>query len=136
MPAIEYESLMQNYLDGVIALCEAEEWPSYIESRETTWRALSAPGSFTVVAVHGERVVGSAQVLSDGVISGCLALVLVAKGYRRQGIGQRLVEEAFWRSGAKRLDVISIGADEFYRSIPHREYPGFRVYPGYKPDGS
>ena len=76
-------------------------------------------------------MVGFAQMQSDGLIQAHLSLIVVARGRRGQGIGRRLIEDAFARCGAKRVDLLSTeDADAFYRSFAHREHPGFRLYPG------
>ena len=95
---------------------------------EITWEALTAPGVCTVVSVEGDEVVGFAQMQSDGHIQAHLSLVLVAPRHRRKGIGRRLIAEAFVRSGAKRVDLVTEGADEFYRSFKHKELSGYRLY--------
>lgn len=45
----------------------------------------------TLVAVDGERVVGFARALGDGVGNGYIATVVVDGAYRRQGVGRALV---------------------------------------------
>ena len=126
---MQYRLVNRDDLDGIIRLCESEGWPSYTEDRELTWRALTAPGVYTVVAVETDEVVGFAHLQSDGVIQAHLSLLAVASHRRRQGIGRRLVEEAFARGGGKRVDLLSEGSDAFYRSFSHRQLPGFRLYP-------
>jgi len=127
---MEYVTLDRRHLGGVIRLCEAENWASYTAATEQTWQALTAPGSHTIVAVDDDLVVGFAQVQSDGMVQAHLSLIAVAPDQRRRGIGRRLVEEAFRRSGAQRIDLVSTeGADDFYRSFSHRSFPGFRIYP-------
>jgi ribosomal protein S18 acetylase RimI-like enzyme len=82
------------------------------------------------VAVENDVVVGFAQVQTDGVVQAHLTLIAVAANQRRRGIGRRLIEETFRRSGAQRIDLVSTeGADDFYRSFSHRSFPGFRIYP-------
>lgn len=127
---ILYEPIARLRLAGVIDLCKAEGWASYTEDVETTWKALVAPGVITIVAVEGEDVLGVAQMLTDGHIQAHLSLILVGPAHRRKGIAKRLVEEAFARSGAKRLDLVTDSADEFYRSFKHHEWSGYRIYPG------
>ena len=126
---MQYRLVMQDDLDGIIALCAAEGWPSYTANRDLTWRALTAPGVCTVVAVEGGEVVGFAQMQSDGVLQAHLSLIAVARQWRRQGVGRRLVEEALRRGGGKRVDLLSEGGDDFYRAFSHRQLPGFRIYP-------
>lgn len=55
------------HLDGVMALFAAEGW-SYAEDEGRCWRALSAAGSTSVVALVDDAVAGVAHVLSDGEI--------------------------------------------------------------------
>ncbi len=128
--AVDYVPIAREHLDGVIRLCEIEQYPSYIQDAERTWRALTAPGVCTVVAVQNNRVVGFAQMQSDGLIQAHLTLIVVDRDLRRRGIGAQLVRAAFVRSGGQRVDLLSPeGADAFYRSFEHQEFPGFRIYP-------
>jgi ribosomal protein S18 acetylase RimI-like enzyme len=127
---LNYADFLREHLDGVVAICREEGWPSYATDREITWRALTAPGVSAVVALEDSKVVGFAYLQSDGVIQAHLTLVAVARACRRKGIGRRPIEEAFARSGAQRIDLVSTeGADDFYRSFRHRAFPGFRIYP-------
>ena len=124
------EPLDRRHLDAVMALCRAEGWDSYVEHPEITWRALTAPGVCTLVAVEGRDVVGFVQIQSDGVIQAHLSLIVVAPPRRRRGMGRRLIEEALGRAGAKRIDLLCTErADGFYRSFEHRTFPGYRIYP-------
>jgi GNAT superfamily N-acetyltransferase len=52
-------------------------------------------------------------VLGDREIQAYLAILVVAEAHRREGVAQRLVEEALARTRCLRLDVISC-ADPFY----------------------
>jgi ribosomal protein S18 acetylase RimI-like enzyme len=129
-----YESFDRHHLDEVIGLCKAEGWLSYTKDSQTAWRALTAPGSHTVVAVESEEVVGFVQVQSDGVLQAHLSLLCVAKEHRRRGVGRRLVRGAFARCGAKRIDLVSMeDADAFYRSFNHKQGVGYRLYPDVDP---
>lgn len=127
---INYEPVSRESLPGVMALLEAEEWASYTRDSDLSWRALTAPGCTTVVALDGERVVGVARMLSDGQIVSFLSVIIVHPDYRRRGIGRALVRDAFKRTGAKRgVDLVTDSADAFYRSFAHHEFRGFRIYP-------
>lgn len=131
---MDYHAFSEEHLPGVIRLCEAEGWPSFPADPAQALRALTAPGVVTIVAVDDGQVVGFAQMLTDGEIQAYLCLVAVAAEARGHGIGRQLVDEAFVRSGAKRVDLIALDASEgFYRSFQHRTMPGFRLYP--KADG-
>jgi ribosomal protein S18 acetylase RimI-like enzyme len=104
---INYERFARHHLDGVIELCRGEGWDSYLQDRERTFRALSAPGVITIVVTNGGAVCGFAQILTDGEIRAYLTDVAVSADARRQGIGTRLIEEAFARAGARYLDLLS-----------------------------
>lgn len=119
-----------DHLDGVLALCRRQGWPSLPDNPVRALRALQAPGVTTVVACDGPMVVGFAQLLSDGEIQAYLALLLVAERYRRRGIARKLVTEGLGRAGGMRVDLLSDEeSTEFYRSLPHRSFDGFRLYP-------
>ena len=129
--AIKYIPIERRHLDGIIRLCEAEPWPSYIKDPGFTWRILTAPGVHTLVAEENEEVIGFVQMQTDGGIQAHLSLILIARNRRREGIGSRLICEAFARSGAERVDLITEDAPDFYRSFAHKEWYGFRIYPQY-----
>ena len=128
---IRYASIKKKYLIDVINLCRAENWPSYIDNSEITWRVLTAPGVTTMVAIDSDKVVGFVQLQSDGLIQAHLSLILVDKEYRRQGIGTSLIKEAFAKSGGKRIDLTTDDMPDFYRSLNHKEWFGFRIHPQY-----
>jgi ribosomal protein S18 acetylase RimI-like enzyme len=115
-------------LDGVLALCRAEGWPSLPADPARAARILTNPGVTTSVAVEGPTVVGFAYVLSDGAVAAYLASMAVAADHRRRGVGTRLIQDAFARCGAERLDTLS-DADEFYEQLLHHRWSGFRLYP-------
>ena len=116
-------------LDPVIALCAAEGWPSFPEDPARALRALTAPGVTTMVAVDGERVVGFAQLVSDGEIQAHLSLIAVAPANRRQGLALKMLQEGLARAGGLRIDLITDSAPEFYAALPHVRMHGFRIYP-------
>ena len=127
---VGYEEIQRKHLNGIISLCQAEGYPSYIEDTDLTWQVLTAPGVTTSVAVEGDNVVGFIQMQSDGQIQAHLSLILVDPDHRRQGIGRRLVEDAFASTGGKRVDLITDSTDDFYRSFEHKEnWHGYRIYP-------
>lgn len=132
-PSIRYELIQKNHLAGILDLCKAEDWPSYTEDSEKSWRVLTAPGVWTVVALKGEEVVGFIEMQSDGIIQAHISAIMVTPSYRGRGIGTRLVKEAFRRCGAKRVDIITDSADEFYRSFKHQCWSGYRIYPDLEP---
>ena len=129
--AIEYVPVEHAHLAGVVELFDAEGWSAYARDPAITWRALTAPGSVALVAVEDGALVGIVQMLSDGVIQAFMTVLIVAPDCRRRGVGRRLVEEAFARCGAKRVDLSTDDdAGDFYRAFRHHELRSFRIYPG------
>lgn len=121
----------EEHLSAVLRLCEAEGWPSFPTDPARAVRALTAPGVVTVVAVEDGEVVGFAQMLTDGELQAYLCGVAVATAARGRGIGRKLIEDAFVRSGAQRVDLLALDESEsFYRSFRHRTLSGYRIYPG------
>ena len=53
---------------------------------------------------------------SAGRIQAHLSLIAVARHHRRQGIGRRLIEEAFVHCGGKLVDLLSESGEEVYPS--------------------
>ncbi len=126
---IEYEDFDESHLLTLSDLAASEGWDSFRDPALVR-RALAAPGCIVVVAVEGGRPVAFIQIQSDGGIHAHISNILVAETLRGQGVGRRLVEIAFDRSGAKYIDLVSTeGSDDFYRSFVHEEFPGFRLYP-------
>jgi ribosomal protein S18 acetylase RimI-like enzyme len=116
-------------LDAVVALCAAENWPSFPEDQARAMRALTAPGVTTVVATEAAAVIGFAQLLSDGEIQAHLSLIAVSADHRRKGVALAMLQEALRRAGGIRIDLITDTAPDFYRALPHRRLDGFRIYP-------
>jgi ribosomal protein S18 acetylase RimI-like enzyme len=116
-------------LDGVLALCAAEAWPSFLQDPARALRALTAPGVTTVVAAEGAAVIGFAQLLSDGEIQAHLSLIAVSGDHRRKGVALAMLQDALRRAGGIRIDLITDTAPDFYEALPHRRLEGFRIYP-------
>jgi ribosomal protein S18 acetylase RimI-like enzyme len=116
-------------LDGVVELCAAEGWPSFPEDPARALRALTAPGVTTVVADEAGRIVGFAQLLSDGEIQAHLSLIAVHPEARRQGLAREMLRFALALAGGTRIDLITDTAPQFYAALPHRRLEGFRIWP-------
>ena len=79
--------------------------------------------------VEEDRVVGVAELLTDGEVIGYLGLLVVSANARRHGAARTLLSELFDRSGLTRLDFLSEDDSvAFYESFPHKVKPGFRLY--------
>ncbi len=116
---------VEQHLPGVMGLFAAEGW-SYASDEQRTSRALSAPGSLTLVALESDEVVGVAQTLGDGEFQAFLTVLIVAESHRRAGIGRKLLKEAIEGTPGVHLDLIS-RADGFYEAIGFEAMSGFRL---------
>jgi ribosomal protein S18 acetylase RimI-like enzyme len=149
MEIVAYEP---RHLDGVLAIAKAEGWVTFAGNPDRAARAMAAPGVTALVAVDdaegardddggggatgagddattGRRVLGFAQAVGDGAITGYLCMLLVAAEARNRGIGQALVARAQVETGVLRLDLLSSeGAVSLYERFPHNRIPGFRLY--------
>ena len=126
--SVTFRRYAKDDLEQVLALCVAEEWLSYPADPVRAHAVFTAPGVVSVVA-EADDVVGFAYGQGDGAIQAHLSLLVVASTRRREGIARGLVEVAFDHLGVSRMDLITDSAQEFYRSLPHREMQGFRIYP-------
>jgi ribosomal protein S18 acetylase RimI-like enzyme len=126
----------RGHLLGIVALCEAEGWPSFPADHDRAHAVLTAPGVTSVVALEGREVVAFAYLMSDGHIQAYLAELAVSADHRRQGIARALLEFAMPLTGAQRIDLVTDTAEAFYASLPHHTFTGFRIYPGWKPTDS
>jgi ribosomal protein S18 acetylase RimI-like enzyme len=127
---MEYRPYERRDLPGVIALCEAEGWPSLPADPDRAHRILTNPGVTSYVAAD-DVVVGYIHLLSDGEVQAYIATMAVAATHRRRGIGTLLIEHAFAASGAERVDLLS-AADSFYEQLQPQRWSGFRLHPPFE----
>ena len=120
------EPFAPTHLDGLIALVAAEGWTEYTENVERTYRALTAPGVTTLVAIAGERVVGAIQVQSDGVIQAHVSMLLIGRSSRGTGLGSRLLREGLERAGGLQLDIRT-RTEGYYERLGASRSLGFRL---------
>jgi ribosomal protein S18 acetylase RimI-like enzyme len=79
-----------------------------------------------VFARDGERVVGMARLLSDGVCNAYLVDVWTASDYRRRGIGSAMIRDLVERVPGQHVGLQTDGAERsFYASLGFRPQPEF-----------
>jgi ribosomal protein S18 acetylase RimI-like enzyme len=77
------------------------------------------------IARDGERVVGTARLLSDGVCNAYLLDVWTASSHRRQGIATRMVELLVAAVPGQHVGLQTDDAQTLYRSLGFRPQPEF-----------
>jgi predicted GNAT family acetyltransferase len=77
------------------------------------------------LAWDGDRVVGMARLLSDGVCNAYLVDVWTMSAYRRRGIGSSMVRLLADRVPGQHIGLQTDDAGEFYFSIGFRPQPSF-----------
>lgn len=77
------------------------------------------------IAHDGERVVGMARLLSDGVCNAYLIDVWTSSAYRRQGIASEMVRQLAARVPGQHIGLQTEDAQDFYTSLGFRPQPEF-----------
>ena len=123
---VKIEPFAHAHLDGLIALLAAEGWTEYAEDPERTFRALSAPGVTTLVALADGRIVGAIQVQSDGVIQAHVSMLLIDREWRGRRLGSRLLREGLERAGGLWLDIRT-RTEGYYERLGASRSLGYRL---------
>jgi len=120
------EPFAQAHLDELIALVAAEGWSEYADDVTRTYRALTAPGVTTLVAIADGRVAGAIQLQSDGLIQAHVSMLLIGGNWRGLGLGSRLLREGLERAGGLRLDIRT-RTEGYYERLGASRSLGFRL---------
>jgi ribosomal protein S18 acetylase RimI-like enzyme len=126
MTETSIEPFAQAHLDGLIALVAAEGWTEYTEDVRRTYRALTAPGVTTLVALLDGRVAGVIQVQSDGLIQAHVSMLLIDRNSRGAGLASRLLREGLERAGGLQLDIRT-RTEGYYERLGASRSLGFRL---------
>jgi ribosomal protein S18 acetylase RimI-like enzyme len=76
-------------------------------------------------ARDGERVVGMARLLSDGVCNAYLVDVWTASAYRRQGVASAMIRRLLDEVPGQHVGLQTNDAQELYRSVGFQPQPEF-----------
>ena len=112
--------------DEAVALYDAVGWTAYTRDPDALVRAI-AQSHLVVTARDGERLVGLARTISDGVTICYLQDLLVHPDRQRAGIGRALLERVLREYPDVRQFVLMTDRDgplEFYRAaalVPFEE---------------
>jgi ribosomal protein S18 acetylase RimI-like enzyme len=84
-----------------------------------------AQSQHVAIARDGDRVVGMARLLSDGVCNAYLLDVWTLSAYRRQGIGGRMVQLLMSRVPGQHVGLQTDEAESFYSGLGYKHQPVF-----------
>jgi predicted GNAT family acetyltransferase len=76
-----------------------------------------------VVAYDGDRIVGTARVLSDGVCNAYVVDVWTLSAYRGRGVARRMMWRLEGGLRGQHVYLFSDDAVEFYKKLGYREQP-------------
>ena len=77
----------------------------------------------TCIAYDGDRIVGTARVLSDGVCNAYIVDVWTLSDYRRQGIARTMLQLLMDDLPGQHVYLFSDDAADFYKKLGFRERP-------------
>ncbi len=77
------------------------------------------------IARDGDRVIGMARLLSDGLCNAYLLDVWTLSAYSRQGIGSTMVRQLMSRVPGQHIGLQTEDAEAFYASLGYRHQPVF-----------
>ena len=88
---MQVRSMAASDINAVDQLLQAHGWAHRIPSVDYLTQLVTA-SQRVVVAVEGQETTGFARAITDGLSNGYLSMVVVAPHWRRQGVGQALVQ--------------------------------------------
>ncbi len=80
---------------------------------------------YVAIARDGDRVVGTARMLSDGVCNAYVVDVWTSSAYRRQGIARRMMELLAEAVPGQHIGLQTDDAQALYASLGYRPQPEF-----------
>ena len=93
------------------------------DNGRTPWQLkASFEGSYAAcVAYAGERIIGTARVLSDGVCNAYMVDVWTLTLYRRQGVARTMIQGLLAKLPGQHVYLFTEEAAEFYRKLGFTE---------------
>lgn len=118
---IEYLDGVGKHLSGVLGLYEDAGWTEYLKDAEGL-KAGIAVSLRSIVAIEAGLVVGFARAVGDGKTIVVIQDLIVREGYRRLGIGRRLVELSLagYAGVRQRILLCDRELEGYYRKLGFR----------------
>jgi len=127
---IELRTMRSEDIPPVLELINIEGWEYEMVDIE---RILDVDPENSIVALVGDEVVGLITAACHK-NRGVLGHVVVKKGWRKAGIGKKMMVEVLRRLDAARIGIVELysvpDAMEFYRKLGFRKISDLRIYKG------
>jgi len=127
---IDIRTMSKEHCQPVLDIINAEGWEYELMDIE---RILDVDPDDPVVALAGNEVVGGVTVACHK-NRGVLGHVVVKNGWRKYGIGKKMMVEVLRRLDAKGIGIIELysvpDAVDFYRKLGFRKISDLRIYKG------
>ena len=101
----------------------ADDWDNGRSAE--AWRRAFEQSQHVAFARDGDRVIGMARLLSDGVSNAFLVDVWTASAYRRQGIASAVIRALLDEVPGQHVGLQTDDAQELYRSLGFEPQPEF-----------
>jgi GNAT superfamily N-acetyltransferase len=82
----------------------------------------------SVIAYDGERIIGTARMLSDGVCNAYIVDVWTESAYRRQGIAREMLAILESRAAGQHVSLWTDDMQAFYEACDYRVNPANTLY--------
>ncbi len=109
---MEIRSYQKADYQSIYDLLEEAAWQSFIDTHQTAYKE-SLNASLTYVAIENDKVIGFIRAISDGLYLTFIGEIIVAKEYRRNKIGTRLIHFLKQKHPTIKYELIS-DEDMFY----------------------
>jgi N-acetylglutamate synthase-like GNAT family acetyltransferase len=127
---IDIESMRREHLPPVLDLINAEGWEYELIDVQ---RILDVDPDNSVVALSNGEVVGGVTVACHK-NRGVLGHVVVKTGWRKSGIGKRMMIEVLGKLDARKIGIVELysvpDAMEFYKKLGFRNVSHLTIYKG------
>lgn len=111
--------------DELYQLYQNDGWNDFLKLPKETLHKAMKQSWYVLSAYHGDQLIGTGRIISDGVINGYICGVIVHPEYRNEGIGKEIVSRLV-EQGLKAQLHIQLLSDESKAS--YYEKLGFDVF--------